>query len=186
MNSLAEQIIINILTAEMGLTADQIWIRDQNKVMPKDKKLYVIVGMVDSQPFSITRETYSVPAGMMEVQKVITRENIQIDILSRDTSAILRRYEILAALKSIYSQQQQELNSFKIYGLPMSFVNSSDAEGSSQLNRFSVVIPCHIWYRKEKLLTGYDYYNDFDTRVDDDKSIETPTGIIEFNITEDA
>jgi len=184
MIKLAEQYFVNIIRREMDLPNEQIWIRDQNKVLPNDNKLYVVVGVVDSRPFSVTNTVKDVPEGIMEIQKIIMRENIQVDIWSRSRAALDRRYEVIAALRSIYSQQTQESNDFKIFALPGSFVNASDAEGGSNINRFSMVIPCHSWYRKEKLVTGYDYYNDFDTRVDDEQSIGTEHGIIEFNINQ--
>ena len=184
MIKLTEQYLINILKEELALLDDQIWIRNQNKVIPNDNKLYVIVGLSDAMMMSVTNESVSVPEGLNEVQKIVMRENIQIDILSRDIQAVQRRYEVIAALRSVYAQQVQELNEFKIFKFSQSFINSSDAEGGSNINRFTIVIPCHTWYRKEKLISGYDYYDDFKTRVDDEASIETDTGIIEFEIDE--
>ena len=183
-NGLAEQIIVNILKQEMALDAGQIWIRDQNKQFPKDDRLYLIVGMVNSQPISATNEIVSSDTGMTEKQKIVSRDDIQIDIVSRSNDAITRRYEILAALASVYSQQMQEKNQFKVFRIPVNFSNTGDAEGGSRLNRFSVTIPCHVWYIKEKVLSSPngDYYNDFTQRVDDEKTIGTPHGIVQFEI----
>lgn len=198
MNSLGEQIIVGILAQEMGLTSDgaaaNIWVRNQNRLIPEGRGLFVVVGMVDSEYLGATTqcipfETPDPPnppiQGMLEVNQIVARENVQIDLFSRDDLALTRRWEIVAALRSIYSTQQQESNSFKIFRIPSSFVNSSDAEGGSTLNRFSIIIPCHVWYRKEKVLTSPngDFYDDFKTRVDDEETIGTPDGIFEFQIT---
>ena len=189
MNSLAEQLVLNIIKQELPLVNQRGWVRFQNIPIPDDDGIYVIVGMVDSQVMSnvdtvtpISDET----AGMQELQQVQMRENIQIDVFSRDNSALSRHWEILAALRSIYSVQVQEENYFKIFAVPTSFVNTSAAEGGSNLNRFTLVVSCFVWYNKEKMLQspkGYNYFDNFETRVDDEQSIDQDHGIIEFDIT---
>ncbi|MGH9678180.1 MAG: hypothetical protein ACRD36_13835, partial [Candidatus Acidiferrum sp.] len=64
MKSLAEQIIVDILTEEMQLPADTIWIRDQNQVIPNDSRLYVTVGFVDGQ--MIGTEAYQGAVDILE------------------------------------------------------------------------------------------------------------------------
>lgn len=186
-NSLAEQVIIDILTQEMGLAAEQIWIRDQNRKIPETPGLFVIVGLVDGRPIGIDNTVVPTEDGMKEIQQTVALENIMIDLVSKNNEATLRRWEVVLALRSIYSIQMQEKNWFKVFRIPRSFVNASSAEGGSQINRFSVTVPCHVWYRKEKVLSSPngDYYDDFDTRVDDAKTIGTEHGIIEFNITDE-
>lgn len=186
-NSLAEQIIIDILQERMILSDGQIWVRSQDRKIPSDTKLYVIVGMVSTQVNSA--QTYmeeriiETLTKQVEVNRVQTLENIQIDILSRSNDAITRRWEIIAALKSIYAQQKQEANYFKICREPISFLDTSSAEGSSQLNRFTLTIPCFVWYKKETVLNEeYDYYDKFTQRVDDAKTISEDNGLIEFSI----
>jgi hypothetical protein len=197
MNSLAEQIIVDILGTRMALAAGSIWIRDQSRKIPPGNGLYVVVGMVDAASMSsltyMEEKTTPQPepapplVEQVEINRVSMRENIQIDIFSRSNAAILRRWEILAALRSIYSQQQQEENYFKIFRIPSSFVNSSIAEGGSQLNRYTVTVPCFVWYKKETILDPdtKEYYDSFETRVDDEKTIGTEHGIFEFTITEE-
>ena len=130
------------------------------------------------------------PPTMIETNEVQARETIQIDILSRSNDALMRNWEIIAALKSIFSQQTQEANDFKIFRIPQSFVNTSSAEGGSQLNRYTLTFPAFVWYRKAKVLTnaginGGDYYDDFRQRVDDEKSIGTTVPIIQFEINQE-
>lgn len=192
--TLAEQIVIDILKSEMEIPNDDIWIRDQNRKIPPDDRLYVIVGMIDSAGMSsktfMDERTTPQPdpdpplVEQIEINRVQLRENVQIDILSRSNAAITRRWEILAALRSIYAQQKQEENYFKIFRMPSNFVNTSNAEGGSQLNRYTVTVPCFVWYKKEKVLApdGDQYYDEFRTRVDDEKTIGTPDGIFEFTI----
>lgn len=187
MNSLTAQILVDIVRVQLGLDVDQVWIRDQNKKIPNDNRLYVIVGMVDSSVISATSEAVFNEENeeVEDVQRVIISENIQIDIFSRSNAALSRRWEIVSALRSIYSQQRQEENFFKIYRIPRSFLNTSDAEGGSRLNRFSLTFACQVWYKKiVGEFSGGDYYNDFDTRADDANTIGEEDGLFQFNITE--
>lgn len=191
MDSLTEKIIVDIIREEMNLPAGQVVIRDQNFKVPNNDLLYVIVGMIDTKVYSAKSPTLKeVEVGsdsieVYEVQECQMNEYIQIDLFSRSNAATLRKSEIVMALNSIFSKQQQEENNFKMGRLPRSFVNTSYAEGGSQLNRFSLSFSCLTWYRKEKLLsaTGGNYYDDFDTRVDDENTIGEPEGLIEFNIS---
>lgn len=183
MNSLPEQIIIDILRTRMSLTASQIWIRSQNRLIPPTDGLFIVVGSIDSKPISVTNTPISTDTGMKELIQAVMRENIQIDILSRNNSALQRRVEILLALKSLYSLQKQEEEEFSIFNIPSVFANTSVAEGGSNINRFTIVVACHTWYREERNTSSTDeYYDNFNTRVDDEDTIEEPTGLIEFNI----
>jgi hypothetical protein len=122
-----------------------------------------------------------------EVNKVQAREDLQIDIWSRSNAAIFRNWEIVAALQSIYAQQQMELVQFKIFRIPRSFINTSSAEGGSQLNRYTITISCFVWYVKETLLTTDkgDYYDDFTQRVDDRQTIGSDKPLIAFEINQE-
>jgi hypothetical protein len=185
MDSLAEQIIVSILQNEMALPVDTVWVRNQNRKIPNDDRLYAVVGMTDAYPQSSNTSVREDEFGQqIEVNQVQLCENIQIDVFSRSNDALMRHWEVMAALQSIYAQQQMEKNYFKISRLPRSFLNTSDAEGGSLLNRFTLSFACFVWYRKEKVLNSGDgqYYSDFGTRADDEISIGTDTGIFEFNI----
>lgn len=185
MNTLAEQVIVDILAHEMDLNSQNVWVRDQNFKIPNTKDLFIVAGMVDSKVISVNKQEVPVTSpinSLNEKMMVVTRDNIQIDIFSITTEAITRRWEILAALASTYSVQKQEENQFKIFRLPTNFVNSSGAEGGSNLNRFSLTIACHVWYRKESVLSRSEIFDTFDTRVDDAITIGEENGLIEFTI----
>jgi len=214
MDKTAEQYIIDILKAQLGLTDSQIWLRYQNRSVPPNTGLYVVVGMVDSRPVSaqsyieskptrtprLETETFSFvtteSGGLLacetgevyeevEIQRVQTMDAIQIDIFSRDNSALTRRWEVIGALRSIAAQQTQEENFFKICRLPASFLNISAAEGGSNLNRFSLTFNCFVWFQKERVLSSGGVYDDFKTRVDDAVTIAEDRGLIEFEIASD-
>lgn len=193
--SLAAQVIIDILNSEMNMPANSIWLRQQNRTIPNDNGLYIAVGLVSAQTVGNTTEmdTLVNPAtglpAQYEINTVQQQEVIQIDILSSATDpatgkptsyAMLRNWEVIAALQSFYSQQLQEKNNFKIFRIPRSFIDTSSAEGGSMLQRYTIVVTCFVWYRKQKLFN--DYYDDFTVRADDEKTIGTATPLLEFEI----
>lgn len=186
---LTPQIIVNIIKQCMDLPDKSVWIRDQNRLIPNDNGLYIVVGFVNA-PQVMSNVTYMKEvvvddvATQHEINEVQIMENLQIDILSRSNDALTRNWEVIAAMQSFYAQQQQELNNFKICRIPRAFLNTSSAEGGSQLNRYSITISALVWYRKDKVLASPlgDYYNDFTARVDDAKTIDTETPLIEFEI----
>lgn len=182
-------IIIDIIKNELALPDTSVWLRDQNREIPQDDGLYIAVGSTDETVIANNAEVQFDDSGaetiMTEIQSTTIRASIQIDVFSRSTEALLRRWEVLTAMTSQYAQQQMEQYQFRIFAVPNSFVNTSDAEGGSVINRYSIIFSTHAWYRKEKVLQSNDYYNDFDTRVDDEDTIGQPEGLIEFNIKEE-
>lgn len=196
MNELPESIIRTILIEEMTLPTADIWLRDQNVDIPNDDGLYIVVGAIDeniisntSQSFAGTRPTPGAPIDpnlpdMTEIQEVRLKTNIQIDILSRSVASLTRRWEVVAALASVTSRQAQEDNSFSIFAVPTSFVNTSATEGGSKINKFSITLSAHAWFRKEIVLqsNSKDYYETFDARVDDKDTAGQPDGLIEFTL----
>lgn len=185
MNRITAAYLRDILIEEMSIDSSRIWVRDQNVITPKDDGLFIVLGMVDSNTISVTNTPFEEGGALKEKITVIMRENIQIDIFSRNTDALTRRWEVQAALKSVYSTQVQEVNKFKIFSLSSSFINSSVTEGAEIINKFSIIIPVLVWYAKSKAIsTVYgDYYDRFSTRVDDKNTVGEVDGLFEFEIT---
>ena len=117
-DDIVEKIIVDILVSEMELSTNNVFIEDQNVVIPDEDGLFITVAVVDVKP--IGSANYSLPTaeGMEEHQEVLQRENVQIDLVSRDNSARNRRAEVLMALASFFSKQKQEEQEFKIFTIP--------------------------------------------------------------------
>lgn len=187
MEKMASQIIVDILRTELGLPQSHVWLDELNYNIPIDESLMISVGVVSVQPMGAKSSLKTDDdEDVYEVIQTVQREDINIDIMSRSATVLLRKWEIIGALNSIYAQQMQEKYRFKIAKIPTSFVNTSLAEGGSQLARFTLSISCHVWYKKETLLApdGKKYFDEFKTRVDDESTIGTENGIIEFTIDE--
>lgn len=122
---------------------------------------------------------------IFEDQGIVSSESLQIDILSRTNSARDSRYSVLLALTSLFSNQKQEENGFRIFRIPTTFINSSILEGGSKITRYTIRVNCYVGQsqRKEILQTigTKTVYDTFPLRVDDEESIGTPEGIIEIN-----
>jgi hypothetical protein len=184
--------LVNIIKTEMALTQSQVFVRNPDYVVPKTKGIFIAVGMVDSKVMSsrsLPFEDAGPPVTLKEELRVTVMENHQIDIFSRNYDALTRKWEIVAALRSIYSQQVQETNYFKIFRIPISFVDSSETEGPALIFKYSIVLPLMVWYAKTQainsIVPGEDWYESFDTRVDDETTIGDPSGVFEFNIEGD-
>lgn len=178
-----ESIIRDIIKKEIGLADDNIWISSQNKVIPNDsEELFVIVGLSDAVTMSNNSYTdfSSETQDYKQVQELQVRENIQVEILSRNDLAFRQRWLVLSALTSTYAKQVQEENSFKLGRISTSFVNTSETEGAEQLNRFSIVIPCIVWYRNIVDVSSDEYFETFPFRADTEKTIDQDDGLIEI------
>ena len=192
MNSLAAQVIIQILTQEMDIDPSRIWVLDQNRLIPTDQGAFYIVGLIDAHVMQnsvrMEQETVGSITAQHQINEVMQCETIQIDMLSRNNDSILRNWEIMAALNSYYAQQQQELNNFRIFPRPMSIMNTSSAEGGSNINRYTITVPCFVWYRKDTVLDSPlgDYYDDFTQKAQDEASIQTSNPLFSFEITPDS
>lgn len=184
MKRLTAQIIIDIIREEMTIPSNQIWIRNQSTKIPNDNNLYIIVGVISSIPQSNNVYMATVQDMQIQINQSNIKEMVQIDVVSHANVALTAYNDVIMALNSYYSQQQQELNNFRIYPLGINVADTGSAEGASMLNRYSITVPVMAWYRKEKLLNSPlgDYYDDFTARVDDDNSIGTDKPIAEFEI----
>ena len=149
-----------IIRSEMELEDEQIAIYNQNWILPKDDGLHLTVQFIGAQPFS--NRNWVDPTGAIEVQDVSMQEMYQIKIMSRSDVALFRKHEVLMAIASIYSQQIQEENSFKIAPISHGFTDVSEVEGVARLNVYVLTIDVLAWYQKTK---SADYYNSFSLKA---------------------
>jgi hypothetical protein len=195
------KILIDIIKNELELDDDYgkdlnenaipcVIARDQNIQLGTTEKLQITVGLVNT-PKVIANNNYKnyyVPGSSVpldppqEIQRLVTQENYQVDVYSANNDARDRNWEIITAINSIYARQQMEKYNFKIFKMPRSFLNTGIAEGGSNINRYTVVITCHVWYNKVKDITKV--YDSFPTtvKVEHGASVDT---FAEFNAQED-
>lgn len=128
----------DIIQNFMGLEDNQIYIYNQKINIPTDDKVYIAVFVMPEKPFSNTIRT--AVDGMSVIQTVNFNTQLMVNILSRSTEALERRHEVIMALQSIYSKQQQALNGFAIGKLPLNMVPLNFLDGSAIPYRFNITV----------------------------------------------
>lgn len=161
------QIIVDIIKTVLGLDDDRVWVWNQREEIPPDKGLFVSVGMMSIQPFGSNSTPVSVDGGgLQEHLSQQMQETISVQAFSYDTSAILRYPEIVGAMRSTYSQTQQEKYQFRIGHVPASMNDASFAEGAGILYRFDMTFRV---LRSYGTINNIDYYNTHSTTVTPDE-----------------
>lgn len=155
---LTVQYICDILKTELALRDGDIWIYNQRREIPIDKKFYIIVGSVGLKPIGVTRRNSATTDGLNDDLSQVFQEQIYIELFSQDTSAPENLPRVIGALNSTYSEQVQEKYGLKIGQVPVTINDISSLEGTSILYRFNITLNVIRAYDQ----TGeVDYYNTF-------------------------
>ena len=157
MNNSTLDIIKTILDKEMDMPTGRVWAYNGTQDLPQDNNLFIILSYMDSPPYSNTKRYKQTKNGLQEIQTVNVAENIMISLISRNTQARDRRFEVAMALNSTYSQYIQEKNKIHISTIG-EIGDSSFLEASSRLNRWDV--SCRVIRTYEKV-QDVDYYDKF-------------------------
>lgn len=158
MNREPIKIIASIIKEVMALEDGQIFIYNQNFKLPSVSGLFIVIQQTSSQNFASNNNFVPTEAGADENMAILTREEYAINILSKDESARQRKEEIILALNSNYSQNQQGLYQFQIGRISNGFTNVSELEGANVINRFVINIALKAHYSKS---IATDYYDTF-------------------------
>ena len=150
----------DVIETSMGLDSGRVYLWDQKIFEPLDYYLYIAVSVASCKPFS-NQKVYEYTDGIYyEVQCVNIFNVVNLDLISRGPDALIRKEEAILALNSIYSEQQQEANSFKIGSISSNFVNLSRLDASAIPFRFR--ISCGLQYFTSKT-SAVSYIDDFQT-----------------------
>jgi len=150
-----------------------------NAMLGTTDKVQISVQTMNVQPVANNSKLDISVTPPLERQYLSSLQTLQVDVMSANTEARTKSHEVILALESIYSQQQQEKYQFKLNKSNTGFNNVSEAEGESNLNRFALTITAFTWYYKTKQIP--DYYDKFNIRADDEKTINEIDGILEFD-----
>ena len=154
-------LLCEILEKELGLQNGRVYLYNQKIMQPTDAGLYIAVGVLNCKPFGNTNKPASTDLGMDSMQSLNMLATLSIDIISRDTSALLRKEEVVMAFNSTYAQLQQERNSFSVGQLPpgSQFVNLSEVDGAAIPYRFNISINVQYFARKVKTIEFFDEFS---------------------------
>lgn len=150
-------ILADIIATDMSLDADRVVVYDQNFIPPKDQNIYVIIALQSTRIIGSVNKFD--PDTDKEIKSTSLAETYNIEITSKNRDAQTRYHEVVMALTSDYSEQQQELNQIKIFRtgqiLDLSFI-----EASSSLHRYRIPVIINSVKIKE---TGIVPFENFQT-----------------------
>ena len=154
-------VVADVIRTELGLDNNHVYLYNQKWRIPPDEGLYVIVGFLGAKAFGAktTYENDPITDELLEVQSVNQQEMYTIDLLSRDSSARVRKQEVILALNSTLCQQMMEQYNFKIANLPTTFNDVSALEATAILNRYQLAFNALVAYRKIKSVPFFDSFN---------------------------
>lgn len=152
------KVLAEILKYEMGMQDGQLMLGLENWKIPPNTGLYIalfygpdtVVGAGDD--FNADDNT--------EIQTVAMLHSISIEAMSFDSSARLRKEEILMALNSMHAERAVSENGMRIGQLPQGFLPVPELEETKQLNKFRITFAMNALHQKVK---AADYYDKFPT-----------------------
>jgi hypothetical protein len=140
------KVIAQIIQNQLGLEDDHIIVGEEKFDIPVDKTLFV--ALFDEGPKPISRSNRLDTDTNEEIGTVTRLHPIRIEICSFNNEARQRKEEVVIALGSIYAQQVMEQYQCQVASDPVSFVDTSSAEPSSILKRYSAVVNVTAMYGK--------------------------------------
>lgn len=171
-----EKILVDIIKHELNLPNDygetskgdaipSVIIYSQNIKLFNTDKLQITVRALNVDVYSNRSEFITNPDGTFsEVQNLNLQYMMQVDCYSRNNDARTRFWEVTAALKSDYAQQQMDLYNFKLATITQSN-NISGIDGGSDINRYSITFNV---LTHETKVTNINYYDKFEVTANDE------------------
>ena len=146
-----------LIDTQLNMPKERVWSANSDNTLPKDKKLFIVLKIDEVKPYANNLKYEYTQSGVNEILTTSVAEDITIALLSRNTEARDRAYEILQALNSTLSQQLQEKNKMHISRLG-NIYDASFLEATAFLNRYDVRIRVIRSYEK---VNPVDYYDKF-------------------------
>lgn len=163
-------LVCEILQREMGLANGRVYLWDQKIMQPTDSDLYIAVSNSSCKPFA-SNIGPGLVGGVTDWSVVEQRVNmhaiLDINIISRGPAARDRKEEIILALSSLYSEAQQEANSFHIGKLPPGarFLNLSQVDGAAIPYRYQISVGMQYTVVKSKAADYFDTFEDVEVET---------------------
>jgi hypothetical protein len=160
-------LVCDIIQNQMDLDDGRVYLWDQKIFEPTDSGLFVAVGVLKAKPFANNISPDAGGSGISGVGSVNVMATLTIDAISRSYEAVRRKEEILLALGSLYSQAQQQANSFSIGRLPAAgqFINLSSVDGAAIPYRFQIEVNVQYFVTNLKAVPYFDDFNNPPTPV---------------------
>lgn len=147
--------IADIITHEMNIAPERVFLFNDLRELPTDAGLFVVIDEQDYPPHGAELKYKEVNNSLMEVTTLNVKKRIMISLISKNTDARMRQYEPQMALNSTYSQQQQELYGFHV-STTSAVQNRSFVEETARLARFDTEVIVTTAFEKTQAV---EYYN---------------------------
>jgi hypothetical protein len=158
------KILADILSEELELPQERVFIANDGRELPKDDSLYIVLTVNNTTPFGSNVEQKETSDSMIEIQSLNFKQTIIVSLISKNSDARTTAYEVINAISSLYSIQQQEKYACHIARLsPINDV--SFLENTARLSRFDVAINMISWKEKRKTI-NYMTVDDVESRFE--------------------
>jgi len=150
----------DIIQTGMGLSNGRCFLWDQKIFEPTDYDPFIVVSNPRCKPFSNIRQLNTSGSGIVQNQFTNFRATLEVNIISRGPSARDRKEEIILALYSIYSEQQQEANSFSVGRLPPNeeFINLSHIDSTAIPYWYQITVNLIYAFAKNSPVPYFDTF----------------------------
>lgn len=154
--------LIELLREFMGLATDQVVIYNSDWRIPSDDRLYISVGLLASKVYGSSNQkidrlaSAGVPGALIEQVIINSADTYTVNVFSSTNEAMLRNWEVIAALGSTIGQQAMELLNFAMSLIPASIVDLSGVEGARRLFRYANTITLLRSRMRENVIQIYD------------------------------
>ncbi len=160
-------LLCEILQRELDLPDGYVYLWDQKINQPKDSRLYVAVSQLTTKVIGNNLGSVPTSGGMEQQQYIACKGSITLDVISRSSAALMRKEEVLMALASQYSRQQQDANSFSVATVPTAFANLSQVDGAAIPYRFQLTVGMFYSQPRVKPAEYFDQFDEPELTVDD-------------------
>lgn len=149
------QLLCDIIQTQMGLASGRVYLWDQKVMQPTDNGIYIAVSVLSVKVFG-NDNSHVGGSSLTSGQSVNCAATVQIDIMSRDITALRQKEAVLLALNSDYAEQQMNANSFFIGKIPpgAQFTNLSFQDGAAIPYRFVISVVMQYLYTQTQTV-GY-------------------------------
>lgn len=152
------QLLGRIIQRELGLSEGRVYLWDQKINAPTDKGLFIAISALSPKCYANINHFNHLT--LQQEQSSSWATQVDVDIISRGPEARDRKEEVVMALNSQYSVQQQQLNSFFIATIPTAIRNLSEIDGAAIPYRFNFSL--NLLYNVKKIQPAA-YFDTFET-----------------------
>jgi hypothetical protein len=148
------KVVADVIAQGMSIPAGRMMLDYERWELPKSG-LFIVVGYLGDAEQIASRSAFDA-ATDSEIQELLNRQDVQIDLMSiiPDNSARRRRWEVPMSLTSFYAQRYAASFGVGLPRLQGRMADTTKLEPGGQLNRFTLRTPV-LSTEKRNLPAGY-------------------------------